>query len=420
MTDLLVSGVGVVPAFERNMGGVEGRAAGICLAVTSDLASLEAEWRSFEQDANSTPFQSFDWLSAWDDIVGRAEGICPAIVTGRKPDGTLLFILPLAIKRSLFVRTLTFLGHALCDYNAPLLASDFYEYVGGDVAGWFERCRDMLQNMPKYQHDLVMLEKMPERIGSRRNPMASCFSMLHPSGAHSTRLAADWDSFYASKTSGDNRRRDRARRRQLEERGEIHFTTARGAEESDAALDILFDYKGSSLERMGARNIFAPAAHRDFFRTVASSPNVHVSRLDVGDHCAAVNLGMMAHGCYFHILTTFDDNLRRFGPGAMHLRELMRYGIEHGCTTFDFTVGDESFKRDWSDTELILYDHVSAVSLVGHIAALHATLWRRLKRHIKQSSLLWPFAIKVRQLLGQLRGDGSAVTAPSARAEGDP
>ncbi len=32
---------------------------------------------------------------------------------------------------------------------------------------------------------------------------------------------------------------------------------------------------------------------------------------------------------------------------------------------FDFTVGDEPYKRDWSDTELRLHDYLAAVTLRG-------------------------------------------------------
>ena len=39
----------------------------------------------------------------------------------------------------------------------------------------------------------------------------------------------------------------------------------------------------------------------------------------------------------------------------------MRYAIRRGCTVFDFTIGDESYKRDWSagHTRLKLFDYVS-------------------------------------------------------------
>jgi CelD/BcsL family acetyltransferase involved in cellulose biosynthesis len=158
---------------------------------------------------------------------------------------------------------------------------------------------------------------------------------------------------------------------------------------------------------MGAPNIFAPAEHRRFFAAVAASPNAHVSRLDVGDHCAAVNLGMLFGGCYYHVLTTFDGELRRFAPGAMHLRELLRYAIEHDCSKFDFTIGDESYKRDWSDEQMQLHDHISVASPLGIVAASGGAQWRRVKRVIKQSPRLWALASRVRRLVPSIRRLGT-------------
>src|SRR5262245_27925621 len=95
------------------------------LSVSGDLSALEQEWRAFEQRADCTAFQSFDWLSIWQQCVGERTGVAPAVVTGRNGSGDLLFILPLATRRSRLARELTFLGRDLGDYNAPLLAPHF-------------------------------------------------------------------------------------------------------------------------------------------------------------------------------------------------------------------------------------------------------------------------------------------------------
>ena len=39
--------------------------------------------------------------------------------------------------------------------------------------------------------------------------------------------------------------------------------------------------------------------------------------------------------------------------------------IERGYRIFDFTIGDERYKRDWCDTELKLYDYLSAATWRG-------------------------------------------------------
>lgn len=39
--------------------------------------------------------------------------------------------------------------------------------------------------------------------------------------------------------------------------------------------------------------------------------------------------------------------------------------IERGFTDFDFTIGDEPYKLDWADRQLVLDDHLSACTARG-------------------------------------------------------
>src|ERR1700709_1966654 len=75
------------------------------LSLYDDLAAIEQGWRGFEQHADCTVFQTFDWLSTWHRNIGAREGFKPAIVVGRS-DGDILFILPLAVKPGGGVRRL--------------------------------------------------------------------------------------------------------------------------------------------------------------------------------------------------------------------------------------------------------------------------------------------------------------------------
>ncbi len=374
------------------------------LSASGELDALAPAWRAFEQVADCTPFQTFAWLDAWMRFIGTAAGTQPAIVLGHKPNGDLLFILPLAIERAMFSRRLVFLGHALCDYNAPLLAPDFPVFVPeAKSAEWLAACRRLLRQDPAFRHDAVVFDKMPGRVGGQANPLAALKTILHASGAHPVPLMADWDSFYAAKRSSTARRRDRSRRRRLEELGEVRFVTPTEPAFVQEAVNVLFEQKARSFARMGVRNLFAQPGHREFFGAAALAETTHVSRLDIGSRCAAVNLGLMFRGCYYHVLTTYDEDLARFGPGTVHLRELMRYAIAHRCHTFDFTVGDEPFKREWSDVELALYDHASGVNLVGFVDVFLLRLKLRAKRFIKHSPRLWALATRLRPLLASLK-----------------
>lgn len=322
----------------------------VALAVYDDLAAVEDEWRHFEASADCTVFQCYDWLSAWHRHIGSRQNVAPAIVIGRRADGEPLFLFPLAVRPGA-VRRLTFLGHDLSDYNAPLLARDFSDRVSPARFGelWTE-IRGMLQRRPQHRHDLIELTKLPEMVGAQANPFAQLAVQLNPSGAHLTELCGTWQQYYEVKRSSSTRRRDRTKRKRLGEFGEIRFVRPQARDEIARTLETLIGQKSRAFARMGVANIFAPAGRREFFLDLATNPRlrdlVHVSRLDVGPLWAAINLGLTFNGTYYHILASYDDGeVSRFGPGAAHLRDLLAYAIERGCRYFDFTIGDESYKR---------------------------------------------------------------------------
>jgi CelD/BcsL family acetyltransferase involved in cellulose biosynthesis len=185
------------------------------ITVYDDLESLEHEWRAFEQFADCTPFQSFDWLSNWQNCIGAMRGVRPVIIAGRGSEGDLLFLLPLAIEKSRLLKRLVFLGREFCDYNAPLLAPDLHKALNpSKFVAEFQSACGKLQSA-KRKFDFVFFDKMPERVGRQANPLCALVTTRNASGAHSTKLEADWEKFYTAKRSSSTRRGDRTKHNRL-------------------------------------------------------------------------------------------------------------------------------------------------------------------------------------------------------------
>jgi CelD/BcsL family acetyltransferase involved in cellulose biosynthesis len=222
-----------------------------------------------------------------------------------------------------------------------------------------------------------------------------------------TQLGSDWATFYKSKRSTPTRARDRTKRRKLSEIGEVRTVSVEGAPEMTRILDTLIQQKSRFFAGMGLGNMFHRPGYLEFYRGLVTSPLasplIHVSSLQVGEAVAAANLGLVFHGCYYHVLASFDDGeLSRFGPGVAHLHDLLRYAIERGCCVFDFTIGDEQYKRDWCDSRIELYDHVAIATLRGALAASILVPKRQLQRWIKQSPILWAIVSQSRARLAAL------------------
>ena len=151
---------------------------GIDIDIVSDLASVESLWRTFQQDASCAPFQTFEWLSAWERTIGAATAAVPAVVTLHR-HGRVAAIIPLAFQDRGLVRQITFLGNTLCDYNAPLLAPDFARVLPPRLflAAWDEIKRRLRK---QYRYNLLVLDKLPQRIGGQRTPLWPCRQFAMP------------------------------------------------------------------------------------------------------------------------------------------------------------------------------------------------------------------------------------------------
>lgn len=381
----------------------------LVLSIYNDLERIENEWRSFEQIADCTVFQTFEWLSTWQRNIGQHDNVIPVIVIASFPDGETAFILPLAIEQTRLTRRLCWLGQELCDYTAPLLAPDFSQRVTPDrfVAAWKELC-DRLQSDAKLRFDRVELEKMPQKVGDQANPFTHLDLALNPSGAHLTRLGDDWEKYYFDKRSSETRRHDRMKQRRMSEFGEVRFVSATEPEDIRRTLELLMAQKSRVFARNGIPNIFARPGCREFFFDLAQNPQtrslVHVSRIEIGENWAATNLGVVFGERYYHVLSSYNYDLEfsRFGPGLLHLREIMAHAIGLGLLYFDFTIGDERYKLEWSEIHLNLYDYAVAATWRGWLASAWSTARRRLKRLIKQTPPLWRLAGRIRLLLGAL------------------
>ena len=380
----------------------------IRISVHEGLAAIEREWRDFERRADGTVFQTYEWLATWHRHIGARRGTRPAVVIGRDARGEILLLLPLAVERTALARRLTWLGSELCDYNAPLLAPDFSLQVS--IARFRQLWDEVLARLgshPRLGFDLVDLEQMPETVGAQHNPMLHLGVTPHRNSAYLVSLAESWEKLYAKRSSA-TRRHDRAKRGKLAERGAVRVVNALEPVEIAATLETLMAQKGRWFAEMGVDNIFERPGVREFFLDIATDPAcpiTHVSRLEVGDATVATNFGLMFGDCYYHVLASYDraSELARFGPGAVHLHELMRHAIGLGLRQFDLSVGNERYKHEWCDRELKLYDHIAVLNPRGACAALPIVLARRVKGWIKRNPALWNAFRKARAAIGSFR-----------------
>jgi len=350
------------------------------------LGAVEQQWRIFEKSADCTVFQTFDWLSEWYRQIGSKRNLNAVIVLCCWTDGTLAFILPLAVEHHLISRRLTWLGSDLCDYNAPLLSPRFSSLVKPEqFQQLWQQIVDAIQDEPKLHCDAIEMYKMPQFVAGQPNPFLNL--PVFPAGcsSYSVTLQTDWEKYYTARRSNRSRQTDRRKAKNLAKLGQIRFVEVRERADLQHTMTVLIKQKQASFARMKVFDMFVAAGYPDFYQSIVTKDCfrhiVHLTRLDVGDIPAATGLGLRFNGCYYQIMSSYDERLSRYSPGRLLFYELMNLAISRRMRVFDFTIGDHKYKVEWSDTQLQLFSYLASMTFKGRLIVQirsithHTGLW---------------------------------------------
>lgn len=370
------------------------------VTVDEDMAAVAAEWRAFEKTAAMTVFQSYAWLSTWASTAGARRGSRPRIVTVRDREARTVMILPLALERRMGVEALVWMGEQEADYLAPLVDPSADVTPGG--RRMTSICIEIARAVP--EACALIFERTVSQIGETANPLCRLPSAEHPCRAHALTLGNDWDTLYAARRGRNTRKRDRQRRRRLEELGALRFEIAVDASSRHRMLDTILAQKAHWFAARGIADPFISGGASEFLHALIDDPvasqDLHISALTLDGEVVAGNFGYLSNAELHAVIgSVTDGEAARHSPGNVLLHELFRWCISHGLTKFDFTIGDEPYKKEWCDTELELRDIRLPVTLMGFVALAPRAIRAAAVRAIKRSPRVYALAYAARRYM---------------------
>ena len=350
-------------------------AATFLVETSSELDAVEPQWAALED--GGTAFQSRAWLRAWFRIVAPPHGATPLFVTVR--DGATrrpLMLLPLCRRRRHGLMTIEFPDIEVSDYNAPLLAPDFAP-TEQEFADLWEQIRQALPPA-----DLMRFDKMPPVVQGRDNPLAGLsFVRELELRAWLLPLPATRAEYEERAQTKKNRKESRRKRKNLVERmGEvaIHFAeTASEGEEIFAAL------RAERRARYGMQNLLEHPCFREFYRAVIFEPwgsLAMMSALKAGDRILATQFALRQKDVYLLIMHAFEPELEPLSAGMVAIDEMISNRIKAGAKGFDFTVGNEGYKRMFGVEPRALFGGLLPMSPAGRLYAFALPHARRARK----------------------------------------
>lgn len=368
---------------------------------TGDIDEVEPQWRALAKIAPVSPFQSFGAMRLFLEVAAR-NGASPVVATvslagGARP--VAIFAMTRARKGPFTTLTLADLG--IIDYGVPLLDTRIVGPENIDAV--------MAALMRAAQADYLYINKIPQSIAGRANPMAA-------SANRARLMLSGWpiplDGRYAGEvvprqSSGFKKQMSRYMRK-MEREYDRRFEIFVGPQVTEEHFSLLQRMRRDWFQTKGRHDVVNDPAWQDFYHGLArgegGDTQPWIATLSADGEVVAVDFGLLLGRQAIALLKASQGgDWKRFKPGIQLFEEEIRWFEANGAVEFDLSIGDNPFKFKFAPDCNPLYDAVFPGSAKGWA---YLAFWR-LKTRVRNSE--W---------IGKLRARiAKSKTEPNTSAE---
>ena len=116
-------------------------------------------------------------------------------------------------------------------------------------------------------------------------------------------------------------------------------------------------------------------------RRLAGNGPVQLSALSVDEEIVATHWGMVADGRFYQLMPSYEGGKwELFSAGRLLHEDLIEWCFANGIAIFDFGIGDEAYKYEYSDIAIPLFRATRAATLRGRLWLASADAMERLRR----------------------------------------
>jgi CelD/BcsL family acetyltransferase involved in cellulose biosynthesis len=252
---------------------------------------------------------------------------------------------------------------------------------------------------------LISLERQHRSVAGQTNVLAGLASRTSPNIALAASLQGGFAGLLERANGKKKSKKRRAQSRRFEDAGGSMIQKPATADEIDAILDAFFRLKAARFEKAGIADVFSQPHIRSFWRALLEASQYEADKpftleaLIVGGRVRAITGSSHLQDrtvCEFGAIE--DDDLASISPGEYLAYSNLEETCAKGLPLYDFSIGDEAYKRSWCNVEITHFDVVIPLTPAARLAVLGFNLVSRAKRQIKANPQLWAMAKAVRRL----------------------
>ncbi len=341
------------------------------------------------------PAQHPLWVSNW---IARS-GAKTFVAALHDAAGRPVLSLPLEVVQINAVKTARYMAGTHANGNFPAMVPDCPE-LGADalklLSEHIGRARPDI--------DLLALERQAAEIDGAANPFLELPHSPSPNQALAVSLKGGFDNVLSRPSGKRKRKKHRSQSRKFEAMGPWRRIQGQTPQQATEMLDLFFVMKRERFRQFGIPNAFADEGVVRFlhglFAEAAAGPNPDfvLHGLEVAGKIRAVTGSSISGDRIVCEFSSFAiDDTARASPGEFLFFEDIEQACKLGLSVYDFSVGDEPYKRLWCDIFQTQFDCLIPLNAKGKLAAVGFKAAGEVKRVLKSNDRLWKAAKKIRR-----------------------
>ena len=330
--------------------------------------NLRYEWLELEKNNFlSTPFNQYEWVKLYCDTVKPNKNSKYLFVVAYKNE-KVIAIFPLVIKKKI-IKRIEFIGYPFNDVNVPII-----------------NCREKLTKLEIIElkntiikklyefGDLIFFNNQPDYIYSIKNEYVFRDKIIkkHQNYKINTEVF---------KSSLKNNKMYKNLERIQNKYKDFKIHDVKEEIEIEKIYQFFYKFKFRQLEKTKKRNFLKKNEYKNFTKACFLSSNIRkkVYSLKFKNKLISVFFGYQSNKNFFYIFPTFDTDYSYLSPGNLIIKLFIEnYNDKIKC--FDFTVGEEIYKKKWSNENDCLIDSIYYHNVMGYFYLLFYLLKNNLKR----------------------------------------
>jgi len=310
------------------------------------------------------PFLDPSWTNVWWKNIGNKEYIDIKYFVFIKNDIPVMLI-PIVHRKFFFLKIVEIAGGKVSDYLSPIFNKK-YKFTDLDL-------RFIKNEILKYyrKYDLIFFRKQKKYL-HHNNPLLNLDKpILGIHKSYNIQLNNFSKNKKIKKILSDNRRQ----KKKLSNLGSVDFIIANNIYEKEKILKSMIEQKEDRYKKTNVWNMFKSNNYKNFYYELIKSDfnflKLHISAIKVDKSYISTHFGFFNYKTFYYLMPSFDNiKFGSFSGGNILLENLINFTQSKYIQVFDFTIGNESYKRKWTNETNDLFDVILTISILGKVTKI--------------------------------------------------